>query len=149
MASPAQNSELATPAAVPVDRADERRFVLGMGCERGTPPAETIRLAEKALQAAGITATQLALLTSIDGRAREPAILAVGQHFGIELFVFDAATLEKETPRLANPSEIVFARVGCHGVAEAAALAAAGPQAKLVLPKIKSGTATAAVAQII
>ncbi|MEZ2127227.1 MULTISPECIES: cobalamin biosynthesis protein [unclassified Sinorhizobium] len=119
-----------------------------MGCERGTPSDETIRLAEKALQAAGIAVAQLRLLTSIDNRAQEPAILAVGKHFAIELVVFDAEALEKETPRLANPSEVVFARVGCHGVAEAAALAAAGPQAKLVLPKIKSGTATAAIAEI-
>ena len=39
---------------------------------------------------------------------------------------FDAATLERETPRLRNPSDVVFAEVGCHGVAEGAAMAAAG-----------------------
>ncbi|MFB2606402.1 cobalamin biosynthesis protein, partial [Rhizobium phaseoli] len=61
---------------------------------------------------------------------------------------FNAARLEQETPRLKNPSAIVFARVGCHGVAESAALAAIGADAELVLGKIKSAHATAAIARI-
>ena len=40
----------------------------------------------------------------------------------VEARFFDSATLERETPRLANPSEVVFREVGSHGVAEAAAL---------------------------
>jgi len=38
----------------------------------------------------------------------------------------DAATLEAQSSRLKNPSKVVFAHTGCHGVAEGAALAAAG-----------------------
>ena len=37
---------------------------------------------------------------------------------------FSTARLLEETPRLANPSEIVFRETGCWGVAEGAALAA-------------------------
>src|SRR3546814_1114385 len=64
----------------------------------------------------------------------------------VPLRFFDAATLEAETPRLANPSDVVFAEVGAHGVSEAAALAAAGPDATLLVPKHKSQRATCAVA---
>ena len=39
--------------------------------------------------------------------------------------------------RTENPSDVVFAEVGTHGVAENAALAAAGPSAGLAYPKIK------------
>jgi cobalt-precorrin 5A hydrolase/precorrin-3B C17-methyltransferase len=60
---------------------------------------------------------------------------------------FDAARLETETPRLQYPSEAVFREVGCHGVAEGAALAAAGPEGELVVPKRKSRRATCAVAR--
>jgi cobalt-precorrin 5A hydrolase/precorrin-3B C17-methyltransferase len=60
--------------------------------------------------------------------------------------LFDAATLEAEAPRLANPSEKVFAEVGCHGVAEGAALALAGPEGRLLVPKRKSANATCALA---
>ncbi|WP_106796711.1 cobalamin biosynthesis protein [Rhizobium sp. H4] len=128
------------------DRA--RRYVLGLGCERGTPSAEVLALAGEALIAAGIGGTELAAIASIDSRGQEAAILAVAAHFGVPAVFFDALRLEEETPRLKNPSAIVFARVGCHGVAESAALAAIGADAELVLGKIKSAHATAAIARI-
>ncbi|WP_064705276.1 cobalamin biosynthesis protein [Rhizobium bangladeshense] len=124
-----------------------RRHVLGLGCERGTPPAEVLALAVEALEAVGIGADELAAIASIDSRRQEAAILAVARHFDVPALFFDAPRLERETPRLKNPSAIVFSRVGCHGVAEAAALAAIGDHAELVLGKIKSPRATAAVAR--
>ncbi|NYJ09039.1 cobalt-precorrin 5A hydrolase/precorrin-3B C17-methyltransferase [Rhizobium leguminosarum] len=125
-----------------------RRHVLGLGCERGTPSAEVLALAIAALEAAGIGGAELAAIASIDSRRQEAAILAVAEHFTVPALFFDAPRLEAETPRLKNPSEIVFARVGCHGVAESAALAAIGPDAELLLGKIKSAHATAAIARI-
>ncbi|MBB3524723.1 cobalamin biosynthesis protein [Rhizobium sp. BK456] len=125
-----------------------RRHVLGLGCERGTPYAEVLALAITALDAAGIGGPELAAIASIDSRRQEAAILAVAEHFSVPALFFDAPRLEAETPRLKNPSEIVFARVGCHGVAESAALAAIGPDAELLLGKIKSAHATAAIARI-
>jgi cobalt-precorrin 5A hydrolase len=125
-----------------------RRYVLGLGCERGTDWNDVRLLAEQALREIRIEVDQVFAIASIDARNNEPAILEVAAHLRLPLRFFDAATLERETPRLKNPSELVFAHVGCHGVAEAAALAAAGPIAELVLPKIKSGIATAAIAKI-
>ena len=124
-----------------------RRYVLGLGCERGTSIAELRSLAVTALEAAGIGGLELAAMASIDSRREEAAILAVAEFFAVPAVFFDAPRLEEETPRLKNPSKIVFARVGCHGVAEAAALAAIGGEAELVLGKIKSAHATAAVAR--
>lgn len=122
--------------------------MLGVGCERGTPSAEVLALAGEALIAAGIGRAELAAIASIDSRRQEAAILAVSAHFAAPAVFFDALRLEQETPRLKNPSAIVFARVGCHGVAESAALAAIGADAELVLGKIKSAHATAAIARI-
>ncbi|MBY4589053.1 MULTISPECIES: cobalamin biosynthesis protein [Rhizobium] len=125
-----------------------RRHVLGLGCERGTPSAEVLALAITALDAAGIGGAELAAIASIDSRRQEAAILAAAEHFSVPALFFDAPRLEAATPRLKNPSEIVFARVGCHGVAESAALVAIGADAELLLGKIKSAHATAAVARI-
>lgn len=125
-----------------------RRYVLGLGCERGTDWNDVRMLAERAFHEVGIGSEQVLAVVSIDTRMEEPAILETAAHFRLPARFFEAAVLERETPRLKNPSEIVFARVGCHGVAEAAALAAAGPEAELVLAKIKSGSATAAIARI-
>lgn len=122
------------------------RFVLGLGCERGTPAAEVIALAEDALASVGASGGDIACIASLDTRADEPAIQAVARHFSVPSRFFAAPRLEAETPRLRHPSERVFALMGCHGVAEASALAGAGVDADLVVPKIKSAHATVALA---
>ncbi|WP_160010646.1 cobalamin biosynthesis protein [Rhizobium sp. 18055] len=124
----------------------KRCYVLGLGCERATPTEEVLALVRQALDLTGIEPGQLAGLASIDSRNGEPALQAVAALFDIPAIFFDPATLERETPRISNPSAVVFARVGCHGVAESAAMAAIGVDAELVLPKIKSAHATAAIA---
>ena len=120
-------------------------LVMGMGCERGAGSDEAIALGEALLTENGLSRHSLACIASIDVKADEAALHAVASHFGVPLRVFDAARLEAETPRLANPSEIVFAEVGCHGVAEGAALAAVGDDGTLVVAKQKSRRVTAAL----
>jgi len=124
-----------------------RTLVLGLGCERGADAAEVIELAQRALEQGGFTAKSLGCVTSIDLKADEAAIHSAAEHFGVETRFFTATELEKQTPRLKNPSDIVFAEVGCHGVCEAAALAAGGETSDLVVPKIKSKRATAALSR--
>ncbi len=121
-------------------------LALGVGCERGTDPAELATLVEETLAQAGLSPLAVAGVFSIDVKADETAVQDLAADLGVPARFFDAATLEAETPRLANPSDLVFREVGCHGVAEGAALAAAGPQAKLIVAKTKSKRATCAVA---
>jgi cobalt-precorrin 5A hydrolase / precorrin-3B C17-methyltransferase len=121
-------------------------LALGMGCERGASPEEAIALAEAALESGGLAAGSIGAVVSLDLKADEPAIHAVARHFRVPARFFDAARLEREAPRLANPSDVVFAEVGCHGVAEGAALAACGADGRLVVEKIKTRAVTAAIA---
>jgi len=108
---------------------------LGIGCRSGLAPAALLRLTAEMLTAQALSPAALAGLASLDRRADEPALAALAAAFDLPLRSFSAARLERETPRLRHPSDIVFAATGCHGVAEAAALAAAGPAAVLVMPK--------------
>lgn len=124
-----------------------KTLVLGMGCERDCNPEEAIALAEEALNKGGFARESLAAVCTIDLKADEAAIHAVARHFGVPARFYDAARLEAEAPSLKNPSDIVFAEVGCHGVAEGAALAAVGAGGDLVVEKIKSKGATAAIAR--
>lgn len=124
-----------------------KTLVLGMGCERHAKPEEAIALAEEALAKGSFARESLAAICSIDLKADETAIHAVAAHFDVPARFFSAAALEAEAPRLKNPSEVVFAEVGCHGVAEGAALAAVGAEGDLVVEKIKSKGATAAIAR--
>ncbi|HYG89688.1 MAG TPA: precorrin-3B C(17)-methyltransferase [Azospirillum sp.] len=136
-----------------VERGDARTLVyhppvlaVGVGCERGADPAEVVALVRATLAEAGLAEGAVALVTSLDLKADEPAVHAVAHELGVPARFFDAARLEQEAPRLATPSETVFREVGCHGVAEGSALAAAGPDGALIVPKRRSARATCAVA---
>lgn len=124
-------------------------LALGVGCERGADPAELIGLARTTLAEAGLSEKAVACVCSLDLKADEAAVRMLAAELGVPARFFSAADLERETPRLATPSEVVFAEVGCHGVSEGAALAAAGEGAALVVPKRKTARATCAVARAV
>ncbi len=122
-------------------------LALGVGCERGCEAGQLSGLVERTLDAAGLAAGAVACVASLELKADEAAVHAVAEGLGVPARFFTVAELEAETPRLANPSEVVFDAVGCHGVAEGAALAAAGPGGELVVEKTAGGRATCAVAR--
>ncbi len=122
------------------------RVFLGLGLSAAAAPADAIALAEQALTCAGLSHRQIQAIATIASRRDSAALLAVASHFACGVDYFDAGALEAETPRLRNPSEALFARIGCHGVAEAAALAAAGVDAALILEKMTGRRVTAAIA---
>lgn len=121
------------------------RAVLGVGCARDCPAVELEELVRGVLDGIGIAPAALAAIGTIDLKADEPAILALAHSFGVPLRLFSASDLEAEAGRLETPSDVVFAEVGCHGVAEGAALALGGAGAMLRAPKVKSARATCAV----
>ncbi len=124
-----------------------QRFALGLGCARGCDPAEMWELVQTNLRQANIAPEAIACVASLDLKADEPAIIKTAKRLAVPYRVFTAAELEQQASRLANPSDVVFAEVGCHGVSEAAALAIAGPQAVLTVEKQKTANATCALAR--
>lgn len=124
-----------------------QRFALGVGCARNADPDELWQNVSKQLAAANIAPEAVACVTSLDLKADERAMNDLARRLDVPFRVFTAAELEAETARLANPSDVVFEEVGCHGVSEGAALAAAGPDAELVVPKVKTANTTCAVAR--
>ncbi|WP_116133732.1 precorrin-3B C(17)-methyltransferase [Tropicimonas sp. IMCC34043] len=123
-------------------------LALGVGCARGCEPAELIGLVGRTLAEAGLSQTAVASVHSLDLKADEAAVHALARHLGVPARFHPADRLEAEAARLANPSDVVFAEVGCHGVAEAAALVASGPAARLLVEKARTTAATCAVARI-
>jgi cobalt-precorrin 5A hydrolase/precorrin-3B C17-methyltransferase len=123
-----------------------KRVALGLGCERGASLEELEDLADRALTEAALAWDSVAAIVSIDLKVDEQAVHDLALKMGVPARFFSAQVLEGERDRLVNPSDAVFQEVGCHGVAEGAALAAVGPKGGLRLPKIKSVRATAALA---
>lgn len=121
-----------------------QRYALGVGCARGADAEDLWALVAETLDEAGIAPGAIACVASIDIKADEHAMTALAQRLGVPFRLFTAAELEREADRLATPSDVVFAEVGCHGVAEGAALACGGA---LVVDKRKAATVTCALAR--
>ncbi|MEM9097935.1 MAG: precorrin-3B C(17)-methyltransferase [Pseudomonadota bacterium] len=123
-----------------------QRLTLGVGCARDCAPQELADLVRSVLAEAQVAPEAIAAIGSLDLKADEPAMNALADDLALPYRLFTAEALEQEAHRLANPSDVVFAEVGCHGVAEGAALALAGATAKILVEKRKSPNATAALA---
>jgi cobalt-precorrin 5A hydrolase/precorrin-3B C17-methyltransferase len=122
-------------------------LALGIGCERRCSTAEITDLACSALGEAGLAGGAVAAVVSIELKLGETGIHALAAELGVPARFFPASRLLAETPRLSERSEAVWRATGCWGVAEGAALAAAGSDALLVVPKRKSRRATCAIAR--
>ncbi|WP_119308602.1 precorrin-3B C(17)-methyltransferase [Cohaesibacter haloalkalitolerans] len=122
-----------------------QKLVVGVGCERGIAAADLIGHIETVLANNSLAPEAIGLLASIDVKMDEAAIHAAAAHFGVPARFFTAEDLEAQKGRLKTPSEVVFAEVGCHGVAEGAALAAVGAEGALLVAKVKSDKATCAI----
>jgi cobalt-precorrin 5A hydrolase/precorrin-3B C17-methyltransferase len=125
-----------------------RTVAIGLGCERNAEEAEIWALIEAALAEANVGPEAVACIASIASKVDEPALHSIARRLDVPLHFFPAARLEQETPRLKNPSDLVFRETGCHGVAEGAALAFVGADGDLILPKRRSAHATCALARM-
>ena len=77
----------------------------------------------------------------------EPGIAAAASALGVRLVLVAQPDLETAGSRVATHSQRVVTLMGVPCVAEAAALAAGGPAARLVVPRIAIGPATCALAR--
>ena len=119
---------------------------LGVGASRGCPPDEMRELVKNLLKDHELSPHIIGGIYSVDVKADEIALHELGAHLDRPPRFYPAPRLEAETPRVAEPSSVVFKEIGTHSVAEASALAAAGADACMLAPKRKSQHATAALA---
>jgi len=121
-------------------------LVAGVGCSRGATVDDIATAVELALAQGGLAQASLARLATLDRRLDEPGVVEFAQRSGLALAGY-AAELLAGVAAVPNPSAVVQAAVGTPGVCEPAALLASGARALLV-PKIKTARATAAIARI-
>lgn len=116
-------------------------LVVGVGASSDAPADAATTLLAAALEEAGLAASAVGVVATIDRRAADPVVTSLGRP--VRAFRADVlATVE-----VPNPSAVVAAEVGTASVAEAAALLAAGPGAELVVTKRKGAAATVAIAR--
>jgi cobalt-precorrin 5A hydrolase len=125
---------------------DQAMIVAGIGCRKGAQAADIEAAIATAFARAGLAATELCLIATTAAKGGEPGIAAAASAIGVPLVLIPQDALTAAGVRAATRSERVIALAGVPSVAEAAALAAAGPAARLIAPRIAVGPATCALA---
>ncbi len=120
-------------------------LVVGLGTTSDASESAALDAVRGVLVAGGLSERSLASIATIDRRSDHRAICAVADAFDLAVRSFPAAELDAVL--VPNPSEVVASAVGTRSVAEAAALAAAGEDAELVVAKTIVGRTTVAVAR--
>jgi cobalt-precorrin 5A hydrolase len=125
-------------------------MVAGIGCRSGVT-AEQVESALAAALAATLAPVlaagrTLSLIATPAAKGDEPGIVAAAAARGIPLVLIAQSDLEATDPRTLTHSEHAMAAMNVHSVAEAAALAGAGPASRLLGPRIAVGPVTCALA---
>ncbi len=125
----------------------EALIVAGIGCRRGATEKEVEAAIQAALMEVGQAQGTIGLIATSDGKGGEAGIVAAAAARRLRLVLVGPAELEAAGSRTQSSSPLVKALAGVPSVAEAAALAAGGPSAKLILPRISIGPVTCALAE--
>jgi len=123
-------------------------IVAGIGCRKGATAEEINAAIEAALEETGQARDALTSLATSDGKGSEPGLVDAAASAGLELILIKPAALEAAGSRTQSFSPRVKEMFGVPSVAEAAALAAAGPDASLLAPRTIVGPVTCAIAGI-
>jgi len=121
-------------------------IVAGVGCRLGAPAPDIETAIRTALQSAGIAADALDAIATAQAKGAEAGIAVAAEKLGVRVVLVPEAELKVASARTTTRSERVLALTGVPSVAEAAALAAAGPSARLVSPRLVIGAVTCALA---
>jgi cobalt-precorrin 5A hydrolase len=120
-------------------------LVLGVGCRRGVSCEEIEGLFQELCKSRGFSAGSLREVATVSLKADEPGLREFAAHHGVPLRSFTVEELS-QVADLPTPSAQVQAKIGIAGVAEPAALLAAGTSTLLV-PKYRGQRVTMALAR--
>jgi len=124
----------------------DEAMIAGVGCKAGASAGEIEAAIAEALARTGLSAGALTALATSSAKGDEPGIGEAAMARGLKLVLVPQRDLEAAGARVVTRSERVLALTGVPSVAEAAALAAAGPASRLVGPRVAIGPATCALA---
>jgi cobalt-precorrin 5A hydrolase len=125
---------------------DQAMIVAGIGCRKDVPAADIVAVIGEALKRAGCGQDALSALATHADKGKEAGLAEVALSYALPLIFVAQGDLEAAAPRCETHSDRAMATKGVPSVAEAAALAAAGEGARLLLPRIVVGAATCALA---
>ena len=110
---------------------------LGLGCRRGLPPEDFLRVLEENMKQHGISPLSVASLATVELKKDEEAFLCLSRRWQVPLVDFSGEALARyEVP---SPSEKVKSITGSGSVAEAAAMHQSQNSLLVAKSKVKAG----------
>jgi cobalt-precorrin 5A hydrolase len=122
-----------------------KTVIVGIGCRRGVKADAIVNAVDLALAEAGVERAEVRLLASADIKRDEKGLLEAAGLLGIPLRFIPSEEIRSSVRGFAR-SGFVEKKVHLPAVAEPAALLA-GRRTRLILPKMKSGAVTVALAR--
>jgi len=126
-------------------KAVSRIVAIGVGCRAGVSGEVTAALVRRALAESGEPKGERRVFT-LDAKAEEAGIKEAARQIGAPLIALPLAALQAQSAHVLTPSKLAEARYGAPNIAEAAALAGAGPRGRLIGPRLAMNGATCAIA---
>jgi cobalt-precorrin 5A hydrolase len=125
----------------------EVMIVAGLGSRSAISAEQVDAAIDAALVHSHLPNHRLAIIAVPAMKGTEAGIQAAAARRGILLRLITQDSLEAANSRTVTRSKRSMAAMNVHSVAEAAALAAAGPNARLLAPRISVGPVTCALAE--
>lgn len=120
-------------------------IAIGLGCRKDCASEAIIALVRRALANCS-DVEGVRRLFSVADKCGEPGLRVAAEALRFDLTFLPREALAAAAPRILTPSAAAQRRFGLSSIAEAAALAGAGPDAKLLAPRLAANGATCAVA---
>jgi cobalt-precorrin 5A hydrolase len=122
-------------------------IVAGIGCRLECSADEIVALVDEALAAIAEPRSRLSALAAPAFRTEADGPRKAAEELGLPLLFVTDSEMKAAEPRTVTASEHALEAKGFSSVAECAALAGAGEDSTLILPRIKSRSATCALAK--
>lgn len=122
------------------------RYAFGLGARRGVAAQDVVELVRRVAQTHDVDLAE-AKLCALESRAQEAGLHDAARELGVELVFLPLAELRARKAPAATHSPRVQALFGVGSVAEAAALVGAGPNSRLVAPRVTTPVAACALAK--
>lgn len=123
------------------------RLIAGIGLRPGAGADEIRACLDLALDAARLRPDAVHRIATLRARADEPGLIALASGLGAGIVAISDEALKGFEAACATRSTRIAALYGVGSVAEAAALAAAGPGGALVQPRVATARVTCALAR--
>ena len=121
-------------------------IVAGIGCGHGTPSEDVVSLIFAALSNFGIAHEDLSAIATETSKADERGIASAARSLSIPILRCPVADLGRVADQVLTRSLRVQEIKGVPSIAEASALVAAGPNARLLGARVAANKVTCAIA---